>query len=185
MNNISLLLALTILSGLSGPSFSQQQSRTGDELIVGYYGRPDAGSLGILGQYTIAELTPMIQAKADKYDKINGDQKVIPAYHLIYGLAAGDPGRNKDYLLPLSEKKLMKYINAAQSNGFLVIIDTQLGALKPVDAIKPVLKYLKYDNVHLAIDPEFEVNDLNIRPGKIIGHISGEEINQVQSAMTD
>jgi hypothetical protein len=50
---------------------------------------------------------------------------------LIYGLATGDPGRKKDYLLPLSEAKLMKYINAAQKNGFLVIIDTQLGAETP------------------------------------------------------
>jgi len=39
--------------------------------------------------------------------------------------------------------------------------------------------------VHLAIDPEFEVNSLDVRPGKVIGHISGEQINQVQSAMTD
>jgi hypothetical protein len=79
----------------------------------------------------------------------------------------------------------MKYIDAAQSNGFLVIIDTQLGALTPVEAIKPVLKYLSYDSVHLAIDPEFEVNDLDVRPGQVIGHITGEQINQVQSAMSD
>ena len=75
----------------------------------------------------------------------------------------------------------MEYINAAQSNGFAVIIDLQLGGLTPVEAVKPVLKYLKYDNVHLAIDPEFEVNSLDVRPGKVIGHISGEQINQVPS----
>ena len=39
--------------------------------------------------------------------------------------------------------------------------------------------------MHLAIDPEFEVNGLDVRPGKVIGHISGEQINEVQSAMTD
>lgn len=179
----SLLILVSVF--FSNQVFAQQTGHTGDELIVGYYGRPDAKSLGVLGQYSIEELTPLIQAKADEYDKINGDQKVIPAYHLIYGLATGDPGRKKDYLLPLSEAKLMKYINAAEDNGFLVIIDTQLGAQTPVEAITPVLKYLKYNSVHLAVDPEFEVDGLDIPPGKKIGHISGEEVNQVQSAMID
>jgi hypothetical protein len=100
-------------------------------------------------------------------------------------MAAGDPGRNKTYLLSLSEKVLMEYIDAAQKNGFLVIIDTQLGALTPIEAVKPVLKYLEHDSVHLAIDPEFEVNGLDVRPGKVIGHVTGEQINQVQSAMAN
>ena len=179
------LLLMLIPALFSSPSFSQQTAWSGEELIVGYYGRPNAKSLGVLGQYSIEDLTPLIQAKADEYDKINGDQSVIPVYHLIYGLATGDPGRKKDYLLPLSEAKLMKYINAAQENGFIVIIDTQLGAETPLAAVKPVLKYLKYDSVHLAVDPEFEVNDLDIPPGRKIGHISGEQVNQVQSAMAD
>jgi hypothetical protein len=79
----------------------------------------------------------------------------------------------------------MNYINAAKDNGFAVFIDLQLGNLTPIEAVKPVLPYLKYDNVHLAIDPEFEVNNLDVRPGKVIGHITGDEINQVQAAMTD
>jgi len=175
-----LILGLTLFPVAS---FSQQAAYSGDELIVGYYGRPNAKSLGVLGQYSIEELTPLIQAKADEYDKINGDQKTLTAYHLIYGLATGDPGRKKDYLLPLSEAKLMKYINAAEENGFLVIIDTQLGAQTPIEAVTPVLKYLKYNSVHLAVDPEFEVNGLDIPPGRKIGHITGEDVNQVQSAM--
>ena len=185
MKKVILLVLMLVTALFSSPSFSQQTAYSGEELIVGYYGRPDAKSLGVLGQYSIEDLTPLIQAKADEYDKINGDQSVIPAYHLIYGLATGDPGRKKDYLLPLSETKLMKYINAAQENGFLVIIDTQLGAETPLEAITPVLKYLKYDSVHLAVDPEFEVNGLDIRPGKVIGHITGEQVNQVQAAMLD
>ena len=124
MNKYIPLLLMLVPALFSSPSFSQQTAWSGDELIVGYYGRPDAKSLGVLGQYSIEDLTPLIQAKADEYDKINDDQRVIPAYHLIYGLAAGDPGRKKDYLLPLSEAKLMKYINAAEKNGFIVIIDT-------------------------------------------------------------
>jgi len=183
-NTILFLLFITVAS-VSNYSLAQQQLPTDNELMVGYYGRPGAASLGVLGQHTIEELMPKIKAKAAEYAQITGNQNVVPAFHLIYGLASRDPGRKKDYILPLSNEKLMNYINAAKGNGFAVIIDLQLGGMTPVEAVKPVLKYLKYDNVHLAIDPEFEVNGLDVPPGKVIGHITGEEINQVQSAMAD
>jgi len=184
MKKLSYCLFYIILTGFCATALSQQEYPPGEELIVGYYGRPNTSSLGVLGQYSIEELMPIIKAKADEYDQLNGDADVIPAFHLIYGLATGDPGRDKQYLLPLSSKTLMEYIDAAQKNGFLVFIDTQLGAMTPIDAITPVLKYLKYSSVHLAIDPEFEVNGLDVRPGKVIGHISGAQINEVQSAMS-
>jgi len=185
MKNIILGLIFISVACVSNYSLAQQQLPSQNEIIVGYYGRPGAASLGVLGQYSIEELMPKIKAKADEYSQISGNKKVTPAFHLIYGLASSEPGRDKDYILPLSNDKVMEYINAAKGNGFAVFIDLQLGGLTPVQEVKPVLKYLKYDNVHLAIDPEFEVNGLDVRPGKVIGHISGAEINQVQAAMTD
>ena len=182
--NYIFLLFIAALS-FSNPLFAEQQLPTTNELIVGYYGRPGAASLGVLGQYPIEELMTKIKAKAEEYAQITGNKKVTPAFDLIYGLASSAPGRDKDYILPLSDEVLMKYINAAQSHGFAVIIDLQLGKMTPVEAVQPVLKYLKYHNVHIAIDPEFEVKGLDVRPGKVIGHISGEEVNQVQAAMTE
>lgn len=57
--------------------------------------------------------------------------------------------------------------------------------MRPHESVQPVLKYLKHNNVHLAIDPEFEVYGLDVRPGKVIGHITGEDINRVQASMTE
>jgi hypothetical protein len=185
MKTIRLCLLYIVLAVFPTAALSQTSPVADDELMVGYYGRPHASSLGVLGQHSIEELMPLIKAKAAEYDQINGEAVVKPVFHLIYGMATGDPGRDKKYLLPLSAKVLMEYIEAAQENDFLVIIDTQLGAKTPIEAVQPVLKYLKYDSVHLAIDPEFEVNGLDIRPGKVIGHVSGEQINEVQSAMSD
>jgi hypothetical protein len=164
---------------------AQQELPPEVDLMVGYYGRPGAASLGVLGQHSIEELMPKIKAKADEYAQIVDNKNIIPAFHLIYGLATYEPGRNKDYLIPLSKDKVMQYINTAKTEGFAVILDLQLGKLPPLEAVTPVLPYLKHDNVHLAIDPEFEVNNLDVPPGKIIGHISGDDINQVQSAMTE
>lgn len=178
------LLILIALSSVSSPSFAQQLP-SGSELMVGYYGRPGAASLGVLGQYSIEELVPKVKAKADEYARVSGNQHVTPAFHLIYGLASSQPGRDKDYILPLSNEHVMAHVDAARSHGFAVIIDLQLGELTPVEAVKPALGYLRHDNVHLAIDPEFEVSGLDVRPGKVIGHVTGEEVNQVQFAMAD
>lgn len=185
MKTIRHFLLLLVLAALSNTALSESPPASGDDLMLGYYGRPSASYLGVLGQHSIEELMPLIKAKAAEYDQINGEPGVIPVFHLIHGMATGDPGRDKKYLLPLSSKVLMKYIKAAEENGFLVIIDTQLGGKTPIEAVTPVLKYLKYKSVHLAIDPEFEVSGLDIRPGKVIGHVSGAQINEVQSAMSD
>jgi hypothetical protein len=184
MNNFVRLMVLSAALSVSHELFAQQLP-AGSELMVGYYGRPGSSALGVLGQFSIEELVPKVKEKAAEYARASGKQAVTPAFHLIYGMASSEPGRDKDYLLPLSDKKVMEYIDAARTHGFAVIIDSQLGELTPLEAMKPVLKYLKYDNVHLAIDPEFEVHDLDVRPGKVIGHISAEEVNQVQSAMAD
>ena len=185
MKNLIFFCLLFVVISISPHSMAEQQLPSDNELMVGYYGRPGSAALGVLGKYSIEELMPKIKAKADEYAQITGNKNITPAFHIIYGMASNMPGKDKNYILTLSNDKLMQYINAAQGEGFAVIIDLQLGALTPVEAVKPVLSYLKYDNVHLAIDPEFEVNGLDVSPGKVIGHITGDEINQVQSAMTD
>ncbi len=185
MKNTILFLLFVTVAFVPDYVSAKQQLPSGDELIVAYYGRPGTASLGVLGQYPVEELMPKIKAKAEEYAKVSGNKNITPAFDIIYGLAASDPGRKNDYILPLSDAKLMEYINAAKSNGFAVFIDLQLGKMTPVEAVQPVLQYLKHDNVHIAIDPEFEVKDLSVRPGKKIGHITGEEVNQVQAAMSD
>ena len=185
----SILLCLTALTSTVSAELKNtaksQQLPTKNEMVVAYYGRPGVKSLGVLGQHSLESIIPIIQKKANAYKKASGNQNVVPGFDIIYGLAAAAPGHSGNYLLPLSEKKLMPYIHAAKKHGFALFIDTQLGKMTPLQAVQPVLKYLKYDNVHLAIDPEFEVHGLDVRPGKVIGTVTGKQLNQVQAAMTD
>ena len=152
-------------------------------LIVAYYGRPGVSALGVLGQYSVGALKPIITKKASEYAKITG-KHVVPGFDIIYGLAAAEPGAHKDYIIHLGSKKLQPYIKAAENEGFVLFVDTQLGKNTPQQAVKHILKYLKYHNVHIAIDPEFEVSNLDVRPGKKIGRIQGEWINEVQAIMS-
>jgi hypothetical protein len=65
-----------------------------------------------------------------------------------------------------------------------VILDVQIGALSPSIAISPALAYLKYPNVHLAIDPEFAMSHKNQTvPGNPIGFVTAEQVNEVQAVV--
>lgn len=157
------------------------------EVLIGYYGRPNTASLGILGQSSIKELVVKMKNKSQYYsDELNNSINVKMAFHLIYALATKDPGNDNDYILNLGEKTVLKYIHAAKEEGFAVIIDLQLGTQTPLEAVRPVLKYLKYDNVHLAIDPEFKIpTHRRYPPGRYIGHIFGKDLNAAQETMND
>ena len=121
-NHALITLSIILNVGFTVNSSAQQQDEK-EELIVAYYGRPGVSSLGVLGQYPIEELIPIIKAKALEYENVTENTTVIPAFDIIYGLAAGDPGRDKSYILPLSSTKLMPYINVAQDSSFAVFID--------------------------------------------------------------
>lgn len=155
-------------------------------MIVALYGRPHVKTMGTLGKQPLAQTIKMAKAKAKLYEKALGNgQKVTPGFDLIYEMATSSPGKNGKYVITLNQNTLLKYITAAQKNGIVVFIDVQLGKKSPAQAVKPLLKYLKYDNVHIAVDPEFSVDNLTVRPGKKIGSITGTQINEVQHMMRD
>ena len=183
------LLAGTMLYAASDVSSTSQSLRelpSHYNMIVALYGRPHTKTLGTLGQQPLAQTIQKAKEKAKLYEKAWGSGKhVTPGFDLIYEMATASPGRDGKYVITLNEKVLQEYIDAAQKNGIAVFIDVQLGKKSPAQAVKPLLKYLKHDNVHIAIDPEFSVDNLTVRPGKKIGSITGPQINEVQDMMRD
>lgn len=185
MKNIMMkkyLLVLLLIASII-PNTNAQALKTQNEIIMAYYGRPGVSSLGVLGQHSATDLLEIIKSKCREYGKELPGVRILPAYDIIYGLAAAEPGADGDYIIDLSHEKLQPYLDLAAQNKCMVFIDLQLGKRSPLEAVKPVLHYLKQTNVHLAIDPEFEVKGINKRPGQVIGTIDGSAINEVQDAM--
>lgn len=153
--------------------------------MIGFYGRPNTKSLGILGLSDIDTLVQKMKKKRAFFKKELGeDVKVRLAFHIIHSLATSVEGRRGDYMLNISEERVLEYIKKAQEEDFDVILDTQLTIKTPSEAITPLLKYLKYDNIHLAIDPEFKIpKHKRYPPGRFIGHIYGDALNDAQSLM--
>ncbi len=162
-----------------------QDLKKNNEIIVAYYGRPGVSSLGVLGQHSPSELAGIIKKKVREYEALVPGTRVIPGFDIIYDMATAAPGADHSYTAGLSHEKLEPYLKMAEEEGFQLFIDMQLGNSSPLNSVKKVLKYLKYKNVHIAIDPEFEVLGLGKAPGKVIGHIDGEDVNKVQQAMVE
>ena len=155
-------------------SFSQESILLNNDILA-FYGHPRSRNMGILGRYSKEELNEKLISLADEYQKAGG-RNVLKAFYIIYGTVwpGGDIGI-------IGESLLTEYIEFALENDMLVFIDHQIGKYTPQDSIKRMLRWLKYPNVHLALDPEWRTT----KPMEEIGTVTAAEINQVQRIMED
>jgi len=142
--------------------------------IIAYYGHPKSKIMGIVGRLGQPDLAKTLKEKAALYDAANGDKGIVPAIYLIYGTC--QPGGNINIMKP---EMVRSYIDFALANGFLVYIDHQIGKYSLEHAMNMILPFLKYPNVHLAIDLEWRTT----RPMLEIGSITGDELNRIQAMM--
>ena len=142
--------------------------------IFALYGKPGAYTMGILGRYSPEEIEPIMNQFIVTYDEANKERGIIPAFYLIYGTCwpGGDIGL-------LRQSTVKKYIEFAAERGWYVFIDHQIGKYTVEQAMNAILPFLKYPNVHLALDPEWHTTE----PMKVIGSVTGDEINKAQAMM--
>ena len=144
--------------------------------VVAFYGHPFSQKMGILGRYSKEDIARQVKAFTQYYDDVNGPDGAVPAYYIIYGTCW--PGGEIGYL---KDSVLEEYIGYAQTQGMLVFVDHQIGKYSVKESMEKILPFLKYPNVHLAIDPEWRT----LTPMKEIGSITAEELNQAQLIMQD
>jgi len=144
--------------------------------ILAFYGHPNSKNMGILGRYSIEELDRLLTALAAEYEAESGGRKIQKAFYLIYGTVwpEGEIGI-------MGASTLMPYIEYGLQHDILVFIDHQIGRYDPVDSLKRMLPWLRYPNVHLALDPEWRTT----KPMQEIGYVTAEEINNAQKVMDD
>jgi hypothetical protein len=144
--------------------------------VVAFYGHPFSQKMGILGLYPKEEIAAQVKGWARQYDEVNGPDGAIPAFYIIYGTCW--PGGEIGYL---KDSVLEDYIQYAQTQNMLVFVDHQIGKYTVKEAMEKILPFLKYPNVHLAIDPEWRT----LIPMKEIGSITADELNQAEKLMQD
>jgi hypothetical protein len=174
------------------PDQATGQSWIANATILGFYGRAwgVAPILGRLGGYQNAnEMAADVATFSAGIAPLNGGKPIIPEMHLIYALAVPCSGNSDclSYLDDTGANLVTDYIEPAQQRGWLVFLDTQLGRSDPVAQVQRMIAkgYLKYDNVEVALDPEFHVVPGHLTPGIPVGTIEAEQVNQVQQILDD
>ena len=151
-----------------------------DAQVVSFYGYPGVPAMGVLGHGTPAEVANTVAEWAAHYDRLNGPREVIPAYHLITGVAQAYPTRDGTWLGRLSHDRIAEYVEAARERDMIIFLDVQIGWSDPLAEVQLLEPFLREPFVHMALDPEFMTEHLGVRPGLAIGGIGAEDVNAVQ-----
>lgn len=148
--------------------------------LVTFYGYPNTPLMGILGRGSPDQVADQVAEMAADYDRLNGDREVIPAFHLITGVAQAHPTPDGTWISRMPHERIAEYVELARERGMHVFLDEQVGWSDPLTEVRKLEPFLREPFVHVAIDPEFATKRAASRPGLAIGSVTGAEINEVQ-----
>jgi hypothetical protein len=153
--------------------------------IVAYYGNPLSKKMGVLGEYSKDEMQRRLKDEVVKWEKSDPQHPVQPALHLIAVVAQGKPGSTGKYRMVMSNNVINEVYGWAKEAKAIMFIDIQTG-LDDIRTLLPRFEWiLKNPDVHLAIDPEFNLIKSGKRPGSKVGVYDAADINYVSSYLLD
>ena len=150
--------------------------------VLAYYGHPHDENMGIVGEYPKEEVLRLLRERAADYEAVDPTRPVIPAFELIATVAQRTPGADGSYILDTDLETLSEYADFAEANGALVFLDLQIGRGTVAAEIEKVRPLLERPHVHLALDPEFAVDE-GETPGEYIGSLDAESIAYAQRTL--
>ena len=153
--------------------------------IVAYYGNPLSKRMGALGEYPKEEMLHRLKGEVARWEKADPSHPVQPALHLIAVVAQGVPGKAGMYRMVMPDDIINRTYGWAREAHAILIIDIQTG-LENIRSIIPRFEWLlKNPDVHLAIDPEFNLVKSRRIPGTKIGTYDAADINYVSGYLKD
>jgi hypothetical protein len=150
--------------------------------VIAYYGFPDVPQMGIVGEYDPDQLVQKLKEQAKAYDDVNGTRGVALAIHLIYAVAQASQTSDGTYLARMSDDLVQQWIDIADKDDLLLILDIQMGSSSVEKEFPHVEKFLKNPRVHLGLDPEFVVSG-DQAPGVAIGSLDVSQINAAENLL--
>ena len=145
--------------------------------VIAFYGNLYSRRMGILGQLPKYQMLKKLEEEVKQWQIADSSTTAIPALHYIAITAQSSPGKNGKYRLRMPFKQIDTIMSWAKSINAIVFLDVQVGQSTVEEEVNSLLKYLKYPNVHLGIDPEFAMKKGEV-PGTKIGTLSSEDINK-------
>jgi len=153
--------------------------------IVAYYGNPLSKKMGALGEFPKDDMLRRLKGEVAKWEKADPAMPVQPALHLIAVVAQGDPGKAGKYRMIMPDKIISDVYGWAKEAGAILFIDIQTGH-DDIRTILPRFEWLlKNPDVHLGIDPEFNLIASKKKPGSKIGTYDAADINYASGYLRD
>jgi hypothetical protein len=153
--------------------------------IVAYYGNPRSKRMGALGEFPKEEMLRRLKAEAAKWEKADPSMPVQPALHLVAVVAQGAPGKAGKYRMIMPDKVVNEVYEWAKEAHALLFIDIQTGH-SDIRTILPRFEWiLKNPDVHLGMDPEFNMVKSGRKPGTKIGTYDAADINYASGFLAD
>ncbi len=153
--------------------------------IVAYYGNPLSKRMGALGAYPKDEMLQRLKSEVAAWQKADPSLPVQPALHLIAVVAQGEPGKDGKYRMVMPDAIVNQVYGWAREANAILFIDIQTGH-DDIRAVLPRFEWiLKNPDVHLGIDPEFNLISSRAKPGKKIGTYDAADINYVSGYLKD
>lgn len=153
--------------------------------IVAYYGNPLSKRMGALGEYPKDDMLQRLKRETARWQAADPTHPVQPALHLIAVVAQGEPGKAGLYRMVMPDKVINEVYGWAKQANAILFIDIQTGH----DNIRSVLPrfewLLKNPDVHLGIDPEFNLISSKKKPGTKIGTYDASDINFASGYLRD
>ena len=153
--------------------------------IVAYYGNPLSKRMGALGEYKKEEMLQKLKHEVERWQAADPSHPVQPALHLIAVVAQGEPGKAGLYRMVMPDALINQVYGWAKEAHAIMFIDIQTGH----DNIRNVLPrfewILKNPDVHLGIDPEFNLIKSKAKPGSKIGTYDAADINYAAGYLKD
>jgi hypothetical protein len=146
--------------------------------IVAYYGTPQSGYMGVLGESDPETMMAQLKEQAAVYTAVEPSRPAIPTVELIASIAQRDPGPEGIHLSRMPHETIEQYAQLVEENGALLMLDVQIGLSTLPYEINAILPFLERPYVHLAIDTEYAVAPGQV-PGVDLGGVSGYDIQEV------
>jgi hypothetical protein len=144
--------------------------------VVAYYGNFYSKQMGILGEFDKGTVLAKLKSTAAEWEAADPLTPVMPAIEYIDVTAQGSAGKDGKYRLRMPDTQIDQALDYAHAINGIVILDIQVGLSSVQDEVPLIVDYLKMPEVHLAIDPEFDMEN-GTPPGDEIGTTDASTIN--------
>jgi hypothetical protein len=173
--SIVLLLSVLGTQFSAGVRKNSQDSFLESHLLVSYYGNPHSAAMGVLGALDGEARAAALRRQAAAYQPLT-DKQVLPAYHLVAVVAQPQAGRDGMWRRREAPEVVRGLLDEARAQGFHLILDVQPGRAPLGDELAHLRPFLAEPDVHLAVDPEFGMDEGQV-PGDALGHMHAAELN--------